>query len=316
MRGGTWAGAGIRVGGLGHHLPRRRVVEPWRPAGVGAAPDGTALDGDGVGEDGAGEDETIVLTAARALEQALRNAGREPGELGLLVLSGWTSARGEPEAGPRVAARIGADRALAFDVGGACAGFVLAVQTAAAHLVAVRRARCAAVVCSEHLSRHARPGRGAAGAVAGAAVLEFGPPDAPGLIDSVLHSDGRYAEAVAAVEQRGWLRAGPPPAGPSVDGTVAVTEELLDRNGLRMDDIDWLVPHPGPAGPHAAIREKLGIRPERFLVHDAARGGSCAAALPCALSESSRQGRFGTGDLFLVPAAGPGRFGGGLLFRM
>jgi 3-oxoacyl-[acyl-carrier-protein] synthase III len=296
MRGGTWARAGIRIGGLGHCLSRRRVPDAW-----------------------AGDEGTAVPAAARAVGQALHNAGREPGELGLLVLSDGDARRGGPEPGPRIAARIGADRALAFGVGGACTGFVLAVQTAAAQLAAVREARCAAVVCSGRLAPHVPPdgpGPLVTGDAAGAVVLEFGPPDAPGLIDSVLRSDGRYGDGAGAGEPPGWLRGGLLPVEAAVDGTVAVAGELLERNGLRMDGIDWVVPHPGPAAGHAAIREKLGIRPERFLVTGELHGDAGAASIPCALSEFSRQGRFGTGDLFLTPAVGPGWYGGGLLFRM
>lgn len=320
--GGIWARAGLGFTGFGHYYPRTLVHNSDLADSIG----GSAVDQAVIGSvevrsrHVAADDETIDFMAARAAAAALERAGRVPGEVDLLVLGNWTERQLVPELAPQVAVRLGAKRALAFDVCGACTGFVHGVQTAAALLAANPSWRVAVVVCSEYFSRRVRPGSKGTlvvGDAAGAAVLEKrGPGAGRGLIDSLLHSAGESAEAVTVRPPLGWIKSKPELVELGIASNTAVAGQLLERNNLKIDQIDWFVPHPGTGPIHAAVRERLGIDPERFVTTFETRANTGCASIPATVSEHLEKGLFRHGDLCLTPAVGSGWFYGGLLFEL
>lgn len=315
---GCWSGSGIRISGIGHYFPADLVHNGPQEAGEYNAIDQAVVGQVNVRTRGvAGADETVEFMAVRAAEHALREASRDSGEVELVVVTNWTDRQWVPELGPAVAAELSA-KALGFDLCGACTGFVHGVQTAAA-LMSTMDLRIAVVTCSEQFSRRVRPGSKGelvVGDAAGAVVLERGEPGDSGLIDSVLSSDGGSARTIYARRPEGWVTSEPTLVDRAVAGNVRVAETLLARNSIRMADVDWVVPHPGTDPVHRAVREKLGISPEQFVVTMDSRGNTSSASIPIALSELWQSGRARRGDLFLTPAIGAGFFEGGLLFRL
>ncbi|NGO13693.1 ketoacyl-ACP synthase III [Streptomyces sp. HC44] len=326
--GGIWAGSAIRVTGVGHYFPERVVHNT--PELVGAEERFNAVDQAVIGELNvkarhvSGEEETVGHMAVRAAEQALSAAGLEARRLDLVIVTNWTDRQFIPEHGPRVAYELGARRALGFDLCGACAGFVHGVQSAAAMLSSPGPWRRAVVVSSEQLNRGTRPGSKGelvAGDAAGAVVLERGEtdeeaPDGPLLIDSVLFSDGEDARIIYARRPHGWLTSTAQLIERAVEGNLRAIELLLERNGLEIEDIDWVLMHPGTDPLHRAVREKAGIDPDRFFVTMETRGNTSSASVPIALSELLASGRTRPGQLYLTPAIGSGFYEGGLLFRL
>ncbi|MGW2491646.1 ketoacyl-ACP synthase III [Streptomyces sp. NPDC001606] len=319
--GRTWTGSGLKFTGLGHYFPREQRSHEGE-----VTLDGRTYPPEAAAELGvrslhvAAEDETVEFMAVEAARAALARAGREAGELDLVVLANWTDRQWIPELAPGVATALGAHGALAFDVCGACTGFVHGVQTAASFLTAHPGWKRAVVVAADRFTRRARPGtRGQLvfGDAAGAVVLEKGDPDDPsGLLDSVLDCDSTQADAVAARPPEGWLRPKPELIDLAVASSLRVADNVLDRNGLKTSDIDWLVPHPGNNAIHAGVRDGLDLDPERFLTNFAERGNTGCASIPIALSEFSEKGVVKSGDLVLSTAVGSGWYYGGLLYRL
>ncbi len=237
-----------------------------------------------------------------------------------MVLANWTDRQWIPEIAPGVATALGANAALAFDLCGACTGFVHGVQTAAAMLSGHPGWHRAVVVAADRFSHRARPGtRGQLvfGDAAGAVVLEKGDPEQPGgLIDSVLDCDSSQADAVAARPPEGWLRPRPELIDLAVSSSLRVADNLLTRNDLKTSDLDWLVPHPGNNAIHAGVRDGLDLEREKFLTNFAERGNTGCASIPIALSEFSAAGVLKPGDLVLSTAVGSGWYYGGLLYQL
>ena len=317
----TWTGTGLRFTGLGHYFPRLKRSHEGE-----VTLDGRTYPPEAAAELGvkslhvAGEDETVEFMAVQAACSALEKAGREAGDLDLLVLANWTDRQWIPEIAPGVAAALGAHGALAFDVCGACTGFVHGVQTAASLLTAHPGWKRAVVVAADRFTRRARPGtrgRLVFGDAAGAVVLEKGDPDDPsGLLDSVLDCDAAEADTVAARAPEGWLRPKPELIDLAVSSSLKVADNVLARNGLKTSDIDWLVPHPGNNAIHAGVRDGLDLDSARFLTNFAERGNTGCASIPIALSEFSQSGLLRSGDLVLSTAVGSGWYYGGLLYRL
>ncbi|MER6048143.1 ketoacyl-ACP synthase III [Streptomyces sp. NPDC001793] len=314
----TWAGSGLRFGGIGHYFPRERIRHEGAVTVGGrthSAEDVAALGVQSLHR--ADEDETLEFMAVRAAEAALQDAAADGAEVDLVVLANWTDRQWIPEIAPQVAHALGAGRALAFDVCGACTGFVHGVQTAAALLSAHRTWRRAVVVAADRFTRRARVGTKGQlvfGDAAGAVVLEKGDPDTPGLLDSVLNHDATQADAVAARD--GWLRPKPELIDLAVRSSLSVADDLLGRNQVKIEELDWLVPHPGNNAIHAGVRDGLALPAEKFVTNFATRGNTGCASIPIALSEFRESGLLSPGDLVLSTAVGSGWYYGGLLFRL
>ncbi|UKD51176.1 ketoacyl-ACP synthase III [Amycolatopsis sp. FU40] len=314
----AWTGSGLSFTGLGHYYPRTVVRHHDGIEVAGRTYHQEEIDELGVHSlHRAEEDETVEFMAARAATAALGKAGRGPGEIDLLVLANWTDRQWIPELAPAVAASIGAAEALAFDVCGACTGFVHAVQIASAMLTADPSARRAVVVAADRFTRRARIGtRGQLvfGDAAGAVVLEKGDPETGGLRDSILACDASEADTVAARD--GWLRPKPELIDLAVRSSLSVAERLLERNQLKVSDIQWLVPHPGNNAIHTGVRDGLDLPGEKFVTNFADRGNTGCASIPIALSEYTESGRLRPGDLVLSTAVGSGWYYGGLLYQL
>ncbi|GGK87726.1 3-oxoacyl-ACP synthase [Sphaerisporangium melleum] len=317
----TWTGSGLRFSGFGHYYPRTvqdntggvTVGGRYHPAEVVADLGVRSLHV-------AAEDETVEYMSVRAARAALAGGGHAAQDTDLLILANWTDRQWIPEIAPAVAARLGAESALAFDVCGACTGFVHAVQTAASFLTAHPGWRRAVVVAADRFSHRARPGsrgRLVFGDAAGAVVLEKGERDRPGgLLDSVLDCDAAEADTVAARPPEGWLRPRPELIELAVRSSLRVAEALLTRNDMKSGDIDRLVPHPGNNRIHQGVRDGLDLPAEKFLTNFAQRGNTGCASIPIALSEFSAAGALRPGELVLSTAVGSGWYYGGLLYRL
>lgn len=317
----TWTDSALKFTGLGHYYPRTHRTHDGEVTLDGRTyPPETAQELGVRALHVADEDETLEFMAVQAATSALANAGREPDDLDLVVLANWTDRQWIPEIAPGVAAALGAHGALAFDVCGACTGFVHGVQTAASMLTAHPGWKRAVVVAADRFTRRARPGtRGQLvfGDAAGAVVLEKGDPDDPSrLIDSVLDCDAAEADTVAARAPEGFLRPKPELIDLAVRSSLKVADNLLTRNDLKTSDIDWLVPHPGNNAIHAGVRDGLDLEPARFLTNFAERGNTGCASIPIALSEYAEKGVVRSGDLVLSTAVGSGWYYGGLLYRV
>lgn len=319
---GIWEDAGIRFGGFGHHFPAEEIHNPSPKDATTNAVEDRVIGGIGVHTRyRASDEETPALMAAEASRHALRNAGCAPDDVDVVIVSHWTDRNFVDEIGALTAAELGMKGTMAFDVAGSCAGFVQAVHTAAAFLAAPTGYRRALVASTERVTRRVRPGSKGAMLVsdgAGAVVLEAQPGAEPGLIDSVFHTDGALSHMSAAVGgQGGWVKSHPDLNHVALDHIRSAVEELLDRNKLTIDDIDWLIPHSGTEPLAKGIQNSLGADPRRVRTNLAFRGNVSSASIPTTASELREQGVVKPGDLVLSPSIGGGVWcWGSLLYRI
>ncbi|MFD0413406.1 ketoacyl-ACP synthase III [Streptomyces sp. NPDC127108] len=319
MSGGIWMGKGLSFRGFGHYFPRHCEEIP---ADLPEAPEmEAAVLGPDLGVERrhlSDDTETVPFMAVEAGRHALRNAGLEADDLDLVVFSSWSQRRYAPEDAPRIAMRLGAGRALAFDVCAACVGFVHSVQTAAAMLTS-HQWRRALVVCSDQFSQRLKPGRRGSyvgGDGAGAAVIEAGPPDDSRLRDSVVLSYGEHAGVSKARGKDGWTVSLPSIAQVAAATAGEATDLVLRRADMTMADVDWVVPHPGSTRISEELIRRIGVDPAMVLTNLRTRGQTTSATIPSALSEFTESGELRKGDVILSPAAGAGWFSGALLFQL
>ena len=141
--------------------------------------------------------ETTCDLAEQASRRALEAAGLEPGDIDLIILGTTTPDHVFPSVATQLQHRLGCHGGPAFDVQAVCTGFVYALDIAS-RFIRTGGARRALVVGADTFTRIIDwQDRGTCilfGDGAGAVVLEAS--DVPGIIDSRLHADGRYAETL------------------------------------------------------------------------------------------------------------------------
>lgn len=236
-----------------------------------------------------------------------------------------------PSTAPQVAARLGLSKVAAFDVAGACAGFVYGLATGAG-LLASGAASSVLVIGAETMTRLVDPDDRTTAVLfgdgAGAVVLRpASDPEQPGAVGPFdLGSDGDLADLL--IVPAGGSRC---PAGPAtiadgghylrMDGrevyrqAVARMAEsslaVLDRAGLDIDDVDRLVGHQANARILEAVADRLGVPPERRVVNVAEYGNTSAASIPLALADLDLE----PGQRVLLTAFGAGLSWGSTLLR-
>jgi 3-oxoacyl-[acyl-carrier-protein] synthase-3 len=253
--------------------------------------------------------QTLADLAVDACEAALADAGRRGDDVDHVIVSTITPDRLTPGLAPEVAMRIGAKEAGAVDVNAACAGFLYALDQAAA-MVESGRANVILVVGAEALSRITDAGdRGTAilfGDGAGAVVVAGGELER-GCGAFELRSDGQHADLLYASRDERLLRMeGREVYRHAVARMVEATRTALDRAGLVPGDLDLFVAHQANARIIEAAAAELGIPHERVALNVDRVANTSSASIPLALWHAERDGLLAPGATVALSAFGAG----------
>ena len=309
----------IVASGRGVYLPRLMHTNDTLPP-LDKTPTAEQLSRIGVERRGwAQEGEGIAEMGAAAAKRALEQAQVKPEDIDLLVLANWTQRRYIPEFAPRVQQLLGCTNAFAFDVCGACTGFVNGVGIAHNFLQSPRYRR-ALVVASETTSQRARPNSRATlvyGDAAAAWVLERDRQGGTEIVDYELVSDGAQHGAmqvddkghvVTLIEQKALNTL-------AANSFAEACRRILQRNNMTLGDITWIVPHSGTAGIQATLIKTLEVKAEKVLSNYSSVGNVSSAAIPVSFEHFVESGQIRKGDLVLSPTTGTGWYFGALLYR-
>jgi 3-oxoacyl-[acyl-carrier-protein] synthase-3 len=269
---------------------------------------------------------------APALQQALDARGLKASELDLIVVATVTPDTLFPATACRIQEMVGASNAFGFDLNAACSGFLFALSTAAS-MVAAGAARKAAVVgvdiMSTIINKEDRATAVLFGDGAGAVIVEQVEPGY-GILDFEHRIDGSGGEFLF-MPAGGSLK-------PATAETVANKEHtihqagsevfknavremadnsrlLLDRNGLRGEDLALFVPHQANIRIMDAAAKRLELDPARMMVNIDRYANTTTATIPTALHQAREQGRLAKGDLVILSAFGAGFTWGSTLLR-
>ena len=273
----------------------------------------------------AAEGEFASDLALRACRKALEAAGRTPADVDLIIVGTSTPDMVFPSTACILQAKLGVSRGAAFDVQAVCTGFVYALATADLYIKSGRH-RCALVVGAEVFSRILDwKDRGTCvlfGDGAGAVVLEAS--QAPGILSSHLHADGRHA---GILNTPGHVCGGAIQGDPTLkmDGgavfklAVRVLEEsareAVAANHLQLSDIDAYIPHQANVRIISHVGKKLGLAEDKCIVTVDRHANTSAASVPLALDVAVRDGRIGKGDTVLLQGVGGGFTWGSVLLH-
>jgi 3-oxoacyl-[acyl-carrier-protein] synthase-3 len=312
----------IGITGIGAYVPEKvltnddlsRMVETsdeWITERTGirerriAAPDEAASD--------------LALPAARA---ALEQAGADPAGIDLVIVATATPDMLFPATAAIVADELGAEKAAAYDLLAGCTGFIYALAQAYG-AVAGGLSQRALIVGSEALSRITNwSDRGTCilfGDGAGAAVVERVPDG--GVVGIELGADGsggpdlcvpaggsRLPVTAANVENEMQFikMRGQEVFRFATRVMVSSGEQVLEKSGARVDDVDLYVPHQANKRIIDHAVKNLGLDPDKVFVNIDRFGNTSSASIPICLAEAQEQGLLAPGTRVLMTAVGAG----------
>jgi len=316
-----------RISGIGFHVPPRVVTNHDLEALMETS-DAWIVERTGIRErhfvEGDVGSSDLGIEAAR---RALADAGRTAADVDFVIFATTTSDWMFPGNGVIVQQALGLGNVGALDVRNACSGFLYSLSVADA-FVRMGRYRCVLVIGAEvqstglDLSTEGRDMAVLFGDGAGAAVVEPCE-DGRGVLSWALHSDGSGARDLwcEAPSSRVPGRVTPTMLAegrqhPRMNGRKVfknattrfpeVILEVLADAGHTLDEVALVVPHQANRRIGDAVRERLGVSPDKVFQNIDRYGNTTAASIPIALTEARAAGLVKPGDLIVLAAFGAG----------
>jgi 3-oxoacyl-[acyl-carrier-protein] synthase-3 len=271
--------------------------------------------------------------AARAAQAALEQAGVGPQDIAYIVLATSTPDHPQPATASIVQHLIGADNAAAFDINAVCSGFVYATTVAERLLRGGGDGRYALVIGADIYSRildySDRKTAILFGDGAGA-VLLGAVPEGRGIQETSLLTRGDQYRLISV------------PAGgsrmPITEATLETgaqyfrmdgrgvrsfvqenlpkaLDELLQRAGVRHEDVGHFVPHQANGVMLGEVWPALGLPQAKMHLTLSSYGNTGSASVPVTLDIAHRRGEFADGDTVLMAGFGGGMTVGAVLAR-
>lgn len=277
-----------------------------------------------------GENQGTSVMGAKAVEGLLAKTGTSPDEIDLLVCATVTPDMLFPATSNIICDKAGIKNAFAFDINAACSGFLFALQTVANYIESGRYKKAILVGAdkmssiTDYTDRTTCPLFGDA---AGAVLIEASDDDT-GLIDHIYRTDGsgrhylhmkaggsRRPSSHATIDAREHFvyQEGQTVFKFAVSRMADVAVEIMERNGLGSNDVDWLVPHQANLRIIDATGRRMGLPPEKVMVNIENYGNTTDATIPLCLRDY--ESRLRKGDNLILAAFGGGFTWGAVYLR-
>ena len=239
--------------------------------------------------------------ARKAAKQLIQKTGVDPDTIDALIVTTTTPDYKFPSTASIVLDKLGLKNAFAFDFSAACCGFLYSLDVAASMIQSGRYKK----------------------------IIVIGADKMSSLVDytdrqtCVLFGDGAGAVLVEATTEEGIGGSVCPPSRFTVDHRLhylyqegrtvfryAVTNmsddvlEILKKNNLTADDVQWVVPHEANLRIIEAVTKRAGIPLDKVVVNIERYGNTSAATIPLALWDVESKLKKGDNIIFTAFGAG------------
>jgi len=259
--------------------------------------------------------------AAEAAKLLLEKMEIDPLEIELVIVATVTPDYPFPSTANVVCDKVGMSNAWGFDSIAACSGFIYALSTGAQFIETGRHKKVLVIGVDKMTSILDYQDRTTCvifGDGAGAVLLE---PNEEGLgvQDFILRSDGSGRQYL--IQPAGG--SANPPSHETVDqrmhyvkqegkqvfkfavtNMAEVSAEIMEKNNLSSDDVNWLVPHQANLRIIDATAERMGLSKEKVMINIQKYGNTTAGTLPLCLWDYENQLK--KGDNLILSAFGGG----------
>ncbi len=268
-----------------------------------------------------GEQQGISVLGINAVTELLKKTNTKPEEIDGVVFATTTPDHPFPSSASIVAEKCGIKNAFCFDMEVACSGFIYGLEVVNNFIKSGNYKKIILLAgdkmssVTNYTDRTTCPLFGDA---CGAVLIEPTYEDI-GIKDAIIRSDGvgygplqmkaggsKYpasAESVANNEHTVYQE-GKTVYKYAVSNMSQVSVEIMERNNLTHDDIDWFVPHQANVRIIDAAVSRAGVAPEKVMVNIQKYGNTSAGTIPLCLWEW--EDKLKKGDNIILTAFGAG----------
>ncbi len=268
-----------------------------------------------------GDEQGISVLGSKAVADLLTKTGTDPDEVDAVIFATSTPDHFFPSAASIVAEQNNIKNAFCFDMEVACSGFVYGLEICNG-LIKTGKYKKIILLAGDKMSSITnytdRTTCPLFGDAAGAVLIEPTEEEL-GVIDAELHSDGvgykplqlkaggsKYPASHETVgnNEHTVYQDGKVVFKYAVSRMAEVSENIMRRNNLTADDIDWLVPHQANLRIIDATVERTGVPREKVMINIERYGNTSAGTIPLCLWEW--EPRLRKGDNVILTAFGAG----------
>jgi len=255
--------------------------------------------------------------AFNAAKRAIKNSKIRVSKIDLVIIATSTPDNTFPSTATKVQAKLGIKKGFAFDIQAACTGFIYALSIADNYL-SNNQANFALVIGSEIFSRildwKDRSTCVLFGDGAGAIVLGKQKNNIKSeIISTELYSDGRFYDllyvdgGVALNQKAGYLRMnGKEVFKHAVTKLVKIIKFNMKKNNIKVNDIDWVIPHQANKRIMDLTAKKLQIPAKKILMTIENHANTSSASIPLTLDFALSKNLIKRNQLILLEAIGGG----------
>ena len=260
--------------------------------------------------------------ARKAAKQLIQKTGVDPDTIDAIIVASTTPDYKFPSTASIVVGKLGLKNAFAFDASAACAGFMYTLDLAA-NMIQSGRYKKIIVIGADKMSSMVdytdRQTCVLFGDGAGAVLVEATEEEGVGVQDAFFRTDGKGLPFL-------HMKAGGsvcPPSHFTVDHRLhyvyqegrtvfryAVTSmgddvlEILKRNNMTTDDVNWVIPHEANYRIIEAVAKRVDLPMEKIVVNIERYGNTSAATIPLAIWDHEKYLKKGDNVVFTAFGAG------------
>ncbi len=275
------------------------------------------------------KDKAASDLVVEAMRDLLAKTNTNPDEVDLVICATVTGDMVFPDTANIACDKLGIKNAFGYDLNAACSGFLFGLTTGAQFIESGRYKKVIVVgvdVMSSILDYTDRTTCIIFGDGCGAVMLEPSEDLTIGYQDAILRGDGSgrkflrmksggslspaTMETVLAREHYVYQE-GKTVFKFAVKGMISAVEDLLEKNNMTIDDVDWLVPHQANKRIIDVVGRSLKIPVEKVMMNIQKYGNTTAATIPLCLWDYESQLK--KGDKVVLTSFGGGFTWGAIL---
>ncbi|WP_366185369.1 beta-ketoacyl-ACP synthase III [Flavobacterium ovatum] len=266
-------------------------------------------------------DKGTSFLAIKAAQDLIAKGNIDPLEIDMIIMATATPDMPVAATGAYVATEIGATNAFAYDLQAACSSFLYGMSTAAAYIESGRYKKVLLIGADKMSSIVDYTDRTTCiifGDGAGAVLFEpnF---EGLGLQDEYLRSDGIGRDFLkipaggslvpttmqtVTDNRHNIMQDGKTVFKYAVTNMADASEQILKRNNLTNDDVNWLIPHQANKRIIDATANRMNLEESKVLMNIERYGNTTSATLPLVISDFEHL--FKKGDTIIFAAFGGG----------
>ena len=259
---------------------------------------------------------------ANAVKLLLKKTNISADEIDLIICATVTPDMLFPSTACLIADKVGASNAFGFDLSAACSAFLFALDTGSKYIASGQYKKVVVVGADKMSSIVDYTDRQTCvifGDGAGAVLLEPEKNPGLGILDSILKVDGAGGEYLKMIaggslnpatiqtvknKHHYIFQDGKTVFKFAVTKMADVSEQIMQRNHLNGDDIDWLVPHQANLRIIDATAKRMNVGSEKVMVNIQKYGNTTAATIPLCLADW--ESKLNKNDSLILAAFGGG----------